>query len=58
MTLEVDVPPNTSAIVIRPGHDEPHLDVKAGRHRWTYAVPESLAAEWTVGARNVTSREG
>jgi len=58
MTLEVDVPPNTSAIVIRPGHDEPHLDVKAGRYRWTYVVPESLAAEWTVGARNVTSREG
>ncbi len=50
MTMEVDVPPNTSAIVTRPGHDEPHLHVKAGRHRWTYAVAESLAAEWAHGA--------
>jgi alpha-L-rhamnosidase len=50
MTMEVDVPPNTSAIVVRPGHDEPHLDVRAGSHRWTYAVPESLSSEWTDGA--------
>ena len=50
MTMEVDVPPNTSAIVIRPGHDEPHLDVRAGSHGWTYAVPESLTSEWADGA--------
>ena len=50
MTMVVDVPPNTSAIVTRPGHDEPHVDVKAGSHRWNYAVPEHRAAQWTVGA--------
>jgi alpha-L-rhamnosidase len=50
ITMEVIVPPNTSAIVIRPGHDEPALDVTAGTHRWTYVVSESIAAQWTDGS--------
>ncbi len=46
MTLEVDVPPNTSAVVIRPGLEERHLAVTSGNHRWAYRVPESVAARW------------
>jgi alpha-L-rhamnosidase len=50
MTMEVEVPPNSSAEVVRPGADEDHLRVRAGRHRWTYVVPESVAASWVVSA--------
>ena len=46
MTLEVEVAPNTSATVVRPGRDEEPLTVAAGKHRWTYAVPDAIAAEW------------
>lgn len=47
MTMEVEVPPNTSAIVIRPGCEDRDLTVLAGTHRWTYRVSDSMAAEWT-----------
>jgi hypothetical protein len=46
MTLEVEVPPNTSAMVVRPGLDGDHLDLQAGRHSWSYAVPDSVADIW------------
>jgi alpha-L-rhamnosidase len=50
MTLSVEVPPNTSAIVTPPGCGEPDLTVGAGRHEWTYVVGENAAAEWMVAA--------
>ncbi len=46
VTLEVEVPPNTSATVVRPGQDEEPLTVLAGKHRWTYAVADEVAAVW------------
>ena len=46
VTLEVEVPPNTSATVVRPGQDEEPLTVLAGKHRWTYAVADAIAADW------------
>jgi alpha-L-rhamnosidase len=46
ITLEVEVPPNTSATVVRPGQDEEPLTVLAGKHRWTYAVADAIAAAW------------
>jgi alpha-L-rhamnosidase len=46
VTLEVGVPPNTSATVVRPGIDDAPLRVLAGTHRWEYSVSESTAAEW------------
>jgi alpha-L-rhamnosidase len=47
MTMEVEVPPNTSAIVVRPGCEDQDHTVFAGTHGWTYTVPASLVAEWT-----------
>jgi alpha-L-rhamnosidase len=44
MTLEVEVPPNTSGVVVRPALAEPDLEVTAGRHRWSYEVPENTIA--------------
>ncbi len=49
VTLEVEVPPNTSATVVRPGQNDEPLRVLAGTHRWEYTVPESLAREWSIG---------
>ena len=46
LTLEVDVPPNTSAIVHRPGLADPEITVGSGTHCWTYAVSEEQALEW------------
>ena len=46
MTLEVEVPPNTSGLVVRPGLDEDHLHVQGGRHRWSYSVPDSVTDTW------------
>jgi alpha-L-rhamnosidase len=46
VTLEVEVPPNTSATVVRPGLDDEPLTVLAGSHRWDYAVRDSVAAKW------------
>jgi alpha-L-rhamnosidase len=46
VTLEVEVPPNTTATVVRPGRDDEPLRVLAGRHRWNYVVPDRVAADW------------
>jgi alpha-L-rhamnosidase len=46
MTLEIEVPPNTSAIVNRPGLADPDIAVGSGTHHWTYLVSEEQAAEW------------
>jgi alpha-L-rhamnosidase len=46
LTLEVDVPPNTTAIVHRPGLDEPDLTVGSGSHRWAYDVSDEQVNEW------------
>jgi alpha-L-rhamnosidase len=46
VTLEVGVPPNASATVVRPGVDGEPLHVLAGKHRWRYAVAEAIAADW------------
>ena len=32
--MEVEIPPNTSAVVTRPGLDEDHLALQSGQHRW------------------------
>jgi alpha-L-rhamnosidase len=46
VTLEVEVPPNTSATVVRPGRDDEPLQVLSGTHHWEYAVAESVASGW------------
>jgi alpha-L-rhamnosidase len=45
-SLEVEVPPNTSAVIVRPGLSEPDLTVAAGSHRWSYPVPELTVTRW------------
>jgi alpha-L-rhamnosidase len=48
-TLDVTVPANATAIVQRPGADEPAVTVGAGSHNWSYPPrPEALAAWNTV----------
>ena len=49
MTLTLDVPPNASATVRRPGVQddlESPIDVRSGRHTWTYAVDDERLAVW------------
>jgi alpha-L-rhamnosidase len=46
VTLEIAVPPNTSATVVRPGTQDEPLRVLAGHHHWDYSVPQSVADEW------------
>jgi alpha-L-rhamnosidase len=46
MSLQVEVPPNTSGVVDRPGLDEALVDVQAGRHSWSYAVEAPVASSW------------
>ena len=46
VNLAVAVPPNTTAIVVRPGRDEERLTVSAGTHQWSYAVPQATLARW------------
>ena len=46
ISLEVDVPPNTSAVVVRPGLTDDELRVTAGRHTWSYAVPQPVVEQW------------
>ncbi len=45
--LEIEVPPNTTAIVVLPGLNGDELPVTSGRHGWTYEVQESVSAGWT-----------
>jgi alpha-L-rhamnosidase len=46
VSLEVDVPPNTTATVVRPGLDDEPLGVTSGRHVWRYEVGDDVAARW------------
>jgi alpha-L-rhamnosidase len=46
--LEVEVPPNATAIVVRPGVDAEPEPVGSGVHRWTYEVPAAVAASWAA----------
>lgn len=36
MTVEIEVPPNTSARVSLPGYHEGPIEVRSGRHHWSY----------------------
>ncbi len=45
LTLAVDVPPNTSATIVRPGLAEP-IEVGSGHHVWTYDVADDVVAAW------------
>ncbi len=55
MTVEVEVPANTTAAVYLPGDEGETLEVGAGRYRWTYAyqmsapVYPTLTLDSTVG---------
>ena len=55
MTVEAEIPANTTAIVYLPGRDGGPLEVGSGRYRWSYpyAVPEAvypvLTLDSTVG---------
>jgi alpha-L-rhamnosidase len=49
LTLEVVVPPNASATVVRPGIGD-EMDVAAGHHRWQYAVAPDTVARWADDA--------
>jgi alpha-L-rhamnosidase len=46
MTVSIRVPPNTSAVVTRPGREGRDLTVTSGTHRWSYHVSEVVAANW------------
>ena len=46
-TLEVTVPANTTAVVERPGLDEPAVTVGAGSHRWTYQPHPNALIAWS-----------
>jgi alpha-L-rhamnosidase len=43
--LEVDVPPNSFAVVIPPGTGEVH-EIGSGTHRWVYAVADTVVDDW------------
>ena len=44
MTVDVVVPPNTTARVTLPGRDGEPIEVGAGMHRWSYPYPEGTDA--------------
>jgi alpha-L-rhamnosidase len=45
-TLEIAVPPNTTAIVHRPGLDEADLTVGSGAHQWAYDLAHEQVTAW------------
>ncbi len=45
ITLAVDVPPNATATVVRPGLPDP-VDVGSGHHEWTYDVAAEVVTAW------------
>ena len=45
ITLAVDIPPNTSATVVRPGLPDP-VDVGSGHHEWIYDVTAEVVTAW------------
>ena len=50
MTVEAEIPPNTTAVVSLPGPSGEPFEVGAGRHRWSYPyeVPEVVYPELTL----------
>jgi alpha-L-rhamnosidase len=44
ISVDLIVPPNTSALVTLPGSDQPPLTVEAGSHHWTYPYQPPAAA--------------
>jgi alpha-L-rhamnosidase len=48
LTLAVIVPPNASAVVVKPGvgDAQPAVEVGSGHHQWAYEVAEDVAAAW------------
>jgi alpha-L-rhamnosidase len=46
VSLELEVPPNTSALVVLPGHGGDQIMVGSGHHDWTYTVTDATAVEW------------
>jgi alpha-L-rhamnosidase len=53
--VEVEVPPNTSATVTRPGLETDPLEVASGRHHWSYTVGAQVAERWADDPRGGTS---
>ena len=51
ITLAVDIPPNTSATVVRPGLPDP-VDVGSGHHEWIYDVTAEVVTAWRDGSWN------
>lgn len=55
ITVEVELPPNTTARVILPGKEGGPLEVGSGKHVWTYPyespdkTPKSLSVDSTIG---------
>jgi alpha-L-rhamnosidase len=45
ISLAVDVPPNASATIVRPGLPET-IEVGSGHHEWTYDVADDVIAGW------------
>ncbi|HTI15977.1 MAG TPA: alpha-L-rhamnosidase C-terminal domain-containing protein [Dictyobacter sp.] len=44
ITIEVRIPPNTTAQVIFPGNDnQPPVDIRSGTHRWSYPYRDTIA---------------
>jgi alpha-L-rhamnosidase len=55
VSLEAEVPPNTTAAVVLPGTDGTEHDVAAGTHRWSYDVDVVVAAAWAPEPAPVSS---
>jgi alpha-L-rhamnosidase len=55
ITVEVEVPPNTTARVTLPGKDGAPIEIASGKHTWTYAYQASdkkrkqLSVDSTIG---------
>jgi len=55
ITVEVEVPPNTTARVTLPGKDGAPIKIVSGKHTWTYAYqdpdekPKQLSLDSTIG---------
>ena len=52
VSLDVDVPPNSSAVVVPPGRDGDATAVAAGTHHWEYDVSDETAAAWADAVSN------
>ncbi len=45
-SLDIEVPPNTTAEVLLPGRDGDPVEVGSGRHAWQYEVDAATLARW------------